>query len=239
MNEIVYMGAAVLLLIFIIICALAFKKTDTETEDFDEMSGGEFEDFTADLLYRNGIEVVEVTKSSGDFGADIIIVYEGERMAVQCKRYAKPVGVKAVQEAVSSKSYYKCTRAAVITNSTFTRQAVSLAEESKVILWDRDDIIGFLNNADGKACRTARGSLKFHRLLSGEKSGEAAQIYINNEVYELSAGETTVISVQTGEVKILLKSFNKKSELKIILAEETRSFIVGDYKKHPILSEIS
>jgi len=239
MNEIIYIGAGVLVLAVIIISAFVFRKSG-EAADFDEMAGAEFEDFTAELLEQNGIEVVELTKASGDFGADIIVIHDGERTAVQCKRYERPVGVKAVQEAVSAKEHYKCTKAAVFTNSTFTRQAAQLAAESGVILWDREDLLEFLNNAEGKkARRTARGSLKFHRLISGEKSGEAVEIYINNKVYELSAGETSIISVQTGEVKILLKIFNKKSCLKINLGEETRSFIVGDYKKRPFLSEIS
>lgn len=240
MNEIIYIGAGVLVLAVIILSALAFKKTDTETLGFDEMAGEEFEDFAAELLEQNGIEVVELTKASGDFGADIIIIHEGERTAVQCKRYERPIGVKAVQEAISSMTYYKCKKAAVFTNSTFTRQAVELAAESGVILWGREDLFEFLNNAEGKKTRReARGNLKLHRLISGEKSKEAVEIYINNKVYELSAGETSIISVPTGEVKILLKIFNKKTELKIFLSEETRSFIVGDYKKRPFLSEIS
>lgn len=239
MNEIIYIGAGVLVLAVIILSALAFKKGGGESADFDEMAGEEFEDFAAGLLEQNGIEVIELTKASGDFGADIIVIHDGERTAVQCKRYERPIGVKAVQEAISSKSYYKCKKAAVFTNSTFTRQAIELAAESNVILWDREDLFEFINNAEGKKRRLARGNLKFHRLISGEKSEETVQIYINNSIYELSAGETSVISVQTGEVKISLKIFNKKTELKIFLAEETRSFIVGDYKNKPFLAEIS
>jgi HJR/Mrr/RecB family endonuclease len=53
------------------------------------------------------------------------------------KRYNKPVGNKAVQEANAAQIYYRCYRALVVTNSSFTTPAKQLAERCKVELWDR------------------------------------------------------------------------------------------------------
>lgn len=58
--------------------------------------------------------------------------------AVQVKRYHRHVGVKAVQETVAAKQVYNCTHAMVITNSTFSSQARTLARANQVELWDRD-----------------------------------------------------------------------------------------------------
>ena len=237
MNELIYGGAAVLLIAFVIICAFVFRKSGDE-EEIDIMSGTEFEDFMAEILHRSGIEVLELTKGSGDFGADIIVIHEGERTAVQCKRYSRPIGVKAVQEAVSAKDYYKCPKAAVITNSTFTRQARELAEESGVILWDREAVYSFMAAAQDKSARTAYATLKFHRLVSEENDGREINIYINNSIYTLPPEKSTVINVPAGECKIFIKNGMKKIKLNIFLAEETRFFAVGFYKNKPFLNEI-
>lgn len=236
-NELIYAGAGLLLIILVIVCVLVFRKSGND-EEIDTMSGTEFEDFMAEILHRSGIEVLELTKASGDFGADIIVMHEGERTAVQCKRYSRPIGVKAVQEAVSAKDYYKCTKAAVITNSTFTRQAVELAAESGVILWDREAVYGFMTAAQDKSVRTAYATLRFYRLLSGEYADEEISLYINNSVYTLSAEKSTVINIPSGDCRIILKNGIKKSELKINLSEETRLFAVGYHKNRPFLSEI-
>lgn len=236
-NELIYAGAGLLLIILVIVCVLVFRKSGND-EEIDTMSGTEFEDFMAEILHRSGIEVLELTKASGDFGADIIVMHEDERTAVQCKRYSRPIGVKAVQEAVSAKDYYKCTKAAVITNSTFTRQAVELAAESGVILWDREAVYGFMAAAQVKSVRTAYATLRFYRLLSGEHADEEISLYINNSVYTLPAEKSTVINVPSGDCRIILKNGIKKSELKINLSEETRLFAVGYHKNRPFLSEI-
>ena len=236
-NEFIYAGAGLLLIILVIVCVLVFRKSGND-EEIDTMSGTEFEDFMAETLHRSGIEVLELTKASGDFGADIIVMHEGERTAVQCKRYSRPIGVKAVQEAVSAKDYYKCTKAAVITNSTFTRQAVELAAESGVILWDREAVYSFMAAAQDKSVRTAYATLRFYRLLSGEHADEEISLYINNSVYTLSAEKSTVINIPSGDCRIILKNGIKKSELKITLSEETRLFAVGYHKNRPFLSEI-
>ena len=90
----------------------------------------------------------EMTSTTGDFGADIIAERNEERIAVQCKRYAKPVGVKAVQEAISAMKHYECDRCLVVTNNRFTRQAMVLASDNEVVgLWDRNILITMRDRA--------------------------------------------------------------------------------------------
>ena len=64
--------------------------------DFDEMDGQDFEYWCADLLKREGYTNIEVTQASKDQGADILAMYDGMSYAIQCKRYAKPVGLSLI-----------------------------------------------------------------------------------------------------------------------------------------------
>lgn len=121
---------------------LKSKAADRTIEQIDKMTGREFEEFVAAVMEGCGYEIEEITVASGDYGADIIAWADDEKIAVQCKRYSKPVGVKAVQEVISAMKHYDCERAVVITNSTFTKQAYTLAEDNEVVtLWDREDLI--------------------------------------------------------------------------------------------------
>lgn len=99
-------------------------------------TGHDYEYTAAEYLRRNGFWGVKVTKGSGDFGVDIIAHKGKHKYAVQCKYYSNPVGISAVQQAVAGKAHYGCTKAMVITNSTFTRAAETLAAENGVTLLD-------------------------------------------------------------------------------------------------------
>ena len=45
------------------------------------------------------------TQGSGDQGKDVIAKRDGVSSAIQCKLYSKPVGNKAVQEALAGAQY--------------------------------------------------------------------------------------------------------------------------------------
>lgn len=105
--------------------------------EVDEMEGHDFEYFCADLLEKAGFLDVEVTKGSGDYGADILAEKDGITYAIQCKCYHSPIGVKAVQEAYAGRDYYDRMVGAVLTNQYFTSPAVEAAKKLKILLWDR------------------------------------------------------------------------------------------------------
>ena len=106
--------------------------------DMDEMEGHDFEYYCADLLRANGYTHVEVTRGSGDFGADILCMQGDVTVAVQCKCWDGPVGGSAVQEIYAGKDYYGRMVAIVMTNQYFTAPAREIASRLNVILWDRD-----------------------------------------------------------------------------------------------------
>lgn len=119
----------------IVLCR-RFRKRYADRE-LDEMEGFDFEYYCADLLKEHGFYDVEVTRSSGDYGIDILAEKEGVTYAIQCKRYSGPVGVKAVQEAYAGRDYYDRMVGCVMTNQYFTQPAVEAAKKLKILLWDR------------------------------------------------------------------------------------------------------
>lgn len=126
------------------------KNADRTMEQVDNMTGEQFETFVAAVLEGNGYEIRQMTRATGDFGADIIAYRNEELIAVQCKRYAKPVGLKAVQEAIAAMKHYECDRCLVVTNNRFTKQAMELAMDNEVVgLWDR----GFLMRMRDRASK--------------------------------------------------------------------------------------
>ena len=73
------------------------------------MDGYRFEKAVASLFRTNGYNAT-VTPVVADGGVDIILEKNGERIAVQCKHHAKPIGpndVRALQGVVASQNYSK------------------------------------------------------------------------------------------------------------------------------------
>lgn len=106
-------------------------------EMIDTMNGYEFELFIAELFTRLGY-TTEITKSSGDYGIDVIAKKKGTSIGIQAKCYSNKVPNKAVQEAIAGVSFYNLDKGMVVTNHYFTKQAQNQAISSNIMLWDRN-----------------------------------------------------------------------------------------------------
>ena len=107
--------------------------------DILPVDGLEFEAWVADGLRQFGWDAY-ATQGSGDQGIDVIAKRDGISIAIQCKLYSKPVGNKAVQEALAGAQYAGMDFAAVLTNAGYTRNAIELASATNVILLSQYDI---------------------------------------------------------------------------------------------------
>lgn len=114
----------------------------------DSLDGHEFEYFCAKLLENSEFRDVKVTQRSGDYGVDIIARYHNMIYGIQCKRYASKVGVKAVQEALSGAEYYHCDVAVVLSNGTFTPNAIEMSEKTGVRLWNRNNLLDLVSKCE-------------------------------------------------------------------------------------------
>jgi len=111
----------------------------------DAMNPYNYEEYVGQLFKADGFKV-EVTKKSGDSGADVIAEKGTRRICVQVKHYTVKVPFKAVQEVVPAMLLYRCNEACIVTNSYFTRQARQNAEKMNVDLIDREKLIGWIND---------------------------------------------------------------------------------------------
>ncbi len=108
--------------------------------DVDKMGGIEFEKFLLYHFQKLGY-TAETTSITGDYGADLILKKDHEKIIVQAKRYKEKVGIKAIQEVVAAVGHYKAIKGYVITNNFFTKPAINLAASNHIELWDREKLI--------------------------------------------------------------------------------------------------
>jgi restriction system protein len=108
--------------------------------EIDTMPGIEFEKYVAARLHNAGW-AVRPTAVIGDYGVDLIANKDGQRIAIQCKRYSKPVGPPAVQQVVAGAVHYRCTSSAVVSNQEFTTAAKQLAADNRCRLVGRAKLL--------------------------------------------------------------------------------------------------
>ena len=106
-------------------------QTKTSLEYWKNLSGYEFEKEIAKLYKKLGYGVT-VTPKSGDGGVDIILVKDSERIAVQCKHHAKPVGPAPIRELMGVVASQDFDSGIFISLNGYTKNAISEANLSKV-----------------------------------------------------------------------------------------------------------
>ena len=117
---------------------------NSDIKHVDTLNGVEFERYLKAHFINKGYKV-QLTPPQGDYGVDLVIEKNGERVAVQAKRYnheqGYKVNYKAVQEVAAGKAVYHCNKGLVVTNSFFTESAKELAKCNNIELWDRQEMI--------------------------------------------------------------------------------------------------
>jgi Holliday junction DNA helicase RuvB subunit len=119
------------------------RKTENPSDlaqKLNGMDGIEFEDFIAQFFRNNGY-AVEATKATGDHGIDLFARKGQRHVAVQCKRWTKPVGEPVIRDFygafLSSGAKFGC----IIATSGFTTQASDFAQGKPIKLIDLDTLI--------------------------------------------------------------------------------------------------
>ena len=126
----------------------SFYGMDKSNSDDSKVSMGmNFEKILAEMYEQMGYEV-EITKGSGDQGADLILVKDGEKTVVQAKYSKSKVSSDAVREAIAAKRYYDADYGTVITNSSFQPNARELAEKDQIEMIDGEKLIAMMLDND-------------------------------------------------------------------------------------------
>ncbi|WP_108447639.1 restriction endonuclease [Halomonas sp. BN3-1] len=118
--------------------------TTNSNNMLEVMSGWEFEKYLAARINNETTMHAEVTKGSGDQGADLIVKGIGLSAVIQAKHYSSKIGNKAVQEAFSARQYYGTGLAIVVANAGYTKSAWQLAEKTGVLAMTEASILDLL-----------------------------------------------------------------------------------------------
>jgi restriction system protein len=173
-NSIVATGS-ILIFVIITLIFLAVLRAKIESDklrksgihEIDSMDGIQFEYYLKELFQSFGYKA-QVTKSSGDFGADLILRKNERKIVVQAKRYSNNVGIKAVQEISAATKYYKAHEGWVVSNSFFTKAAVELAATVNVRLIDRNKLIDSILKINPSAIPDPKNVI---RVVKGKEKG--------------------------------------------------------------------
>lgn len=133
------MACMSLALIGLLHLAVLVHEQITEAKFREDMSPVEFEHYCAAAL-REAKWDAFVTQASGDQGVDIVAEKRGMRIVIQCKKYSKPVGNRAVQEIVAAIAHEDAQRGVVVTTSNYTPAARKLAASNQVLLIHHTDL---------------------------------------------------------------------------------------------------
>jgi hypothetical protein len=106
----------------------------------DGMTPTEYEHLCARLLSQAGWKT-EVTRASGDQGADVVATKGNTRAVIQAKKYSTPVGNDAVQQVYAAQAHYGATVGAVVCTAGFTASARQLARSTRVHLLHHDQLL--------------------------------------------------------------------------------------------------
>jgi hypothetical protein len=117
-----------------------------EINAIDKLTGQQFEKFLEKVIPKLGFQNIEKTKSTGDFGADLVAYRNDNKFTIQAKRYRRRVGIKAVQEVFSSMRMYEADSCMVISNQEFTYAAQKLAVKCKCVLFGKKQIQNLLSD---------------------------------------------------------------------------------------------
>jgi restriction system protein len=120
------------------------KRSRLVSQNLRPLAGVEFETSLSALLKGHGFDVLG-TAATGDQGADLVAKKDGKKIAIQAKGYSGTVGNAAVQEVVGALRFYNADEGWVVTNSTFTTAARTLARANNVRLIDGNELEDIAN----------------------------------------------------------------------------------------------
>ena len=190
------------------------------------MDGKSFENWCAELLRNIGYKRVETTKASGDYGADILCVINGEKAVVQCKRYNKPVGIKSVQEILGARIYYNAEIMLVITNQSFTEAAIKLAADSHVHLWNRTELQNRMNSINSVYARENK-DLPTHKETTVIQAPKENVSAASNK---LSSSSTEPVSIEHSYEITIMRLYDKSTYILYRRATEESKALASIYR---------
>lgn len=105
------------------------KRMLADTRDIHELAPCDFEAYVGVLFEKAGYRVKR-TGGRGDHGVDLLVVREGTRYVVQCKRYEETIRPSTVREMIGAMTNAGVKQGFLVTTSRFSAGAEFEAQES-------------------------------------------------------------------------------------------------------------
>lgn len=109
-----------------------------------DLTGIEYENKIASMINKETSWTAELTKASGDQGADLLLSKGPIQIVIQTKYHKSPISNSAVQEAYAAQRFYKADFSFVVSNSGFTKSAEELSQSTGVKLMTDFQLLDFL-----------------------------------------------------------------------------------------------
>lgn len=109
-----------------------------------DLTGVEYENKIASMINKETSWTAELTKASGDQGADLLLTKGPIKIVIQTKYHKSPIGNSAVQEAYAAQRFYNSDLSIVVSNSGFTKSAEELSQSTGVKLMTDSQLLDFL-----------------------------------------------------------------------------------------------
>lgn len=142
---------------------------DVRWESYSRLpgSGREFECYVGTLLEDLGYKA-QMTPASNDYGVDLLLEEPDSKskIAVQVKFYNNAaLGNAPIQEVIAGLAYYEADEGWVITNGSFSSNAIKLAKANNIRLIDNSKLNELISDAQGRSRN--RVTLRHKPDLSG------------------------------------------------------------------------
>lgn len=109
-----------------------------------DLTGVEYENKIASMINKDTSWTAELTKVSGDQGADLLLTKGPIKIVIQTKYHKSAIGNSAVQEAYAAQKFYNSDLSIVVSNSGFTKSAEELSQSTGVKLMTDSQLLDFL-----------------------------------------------------------------------------------------------
>lgn len=135
---------------------IKFEKSimNSDLEQVYDLTSDEFEQWVVRLLELDGYKA-RVTTINREHGVNIIATKNYITVVINVNRSAEPLGLPSVKQIIAGKEHYRTVQGWIIsTTPTFTTEAIKLAENKRIKLFNYNDLSEYLHKIQNNNNRT-------------------------------------------------------------------------------------
>lgn len=116
------------------------KMMDQKVEQLYQLAPKEFEEWTESLFKSLVFQNVVLTPQSGNKGLDLIAEKDGNKIAVQCKKFKGVVGSPVIQAFAGTLQTAEIDKGYFITTGSYSVDAEKMAQDLPIELYDKNTL---------------------------------------------------------------------------------------------------